>query len=128
MKCFHTLQWREINLNIDTSFIFPLEVATEIYPIDIARLICFPGYNDLSLVNTLGSVGASNYFAINSRQVTAIVYTIDFYFICSSEANGSGLSQTQLIICIVCGIVGGAAIILLGVSIGFIIRDKKRTK
>lgn len=54
--------------------------------------------------------------------------TENFYFICSSEANGSGLSQTQLIICIVCGIVGGAAIILLGVSIGFIIRDKKRTK
>ena len=54
--------------------------------------------------------------------------TENFYFMCRSEANGLGLSQTQLIVCIVCGIVGGMALIALGVSIGFIIRDKKRSK
>ena len=54
--------------------------------------------------------------------------TENFYFMCRSEANGLGLSQTQLIVCIVCGIVGGIALIVLGVNIGFIIRDKKRSK
>lgn len=39
-----------------------------------------------------------------------------------------GLSKTQLIICLVCGIVGGIALILLGVSIFFIVRDKKKMK
>lgn len=39
-----------------------------------------------------------------------------------------GLSKTQLIICIVCGIGGGIALILLGVSIFFIVRDKKKLK
>lgn len=38
------------------------------------------------------------------------------------------LSNTQLIICIVCGIVGGVALIFLGVSIFFIVRNKKKMK
>ncbi len=38
------------------------------------------------------------------------------------------LSKTQLIICIVCGIGGGIALILLGISIFFIVRDKKKMK
>lgn len=54
--------------------------------------------------------------------------TENFYFMCRSEANGSGLSQTQLIVCIVCSIVGGVALICLGVSVGFIIRDKRSAK
>lgn len=54
--------------------------------------------------------------------------TENFYFMCSSEAYGSELSQTQLIVCIVCSIVGGVALICLGVSVGFIIRDKRRAK
>ena len=62
--------------------------------------------------------------------------TENFYFICSSAKNPTdtknptqaGLSQTQLIVCIVCGIVGGIALICLGVSVGFIIRDKRRAK
>lgn len=63
-----------------------------------------------------------------SGETYAASSTENFYFMCRSEANGSGLSQRQLIVCIVCGIVGGVAIILLGINIGFIIRDKKRLK
>lgn len=62
--------------------------------------------------------------------------TENFYFSCSSVKNPTdikgptqaALSQTQLIIYIVCGVLGGAALIFLGVNIGFIIRDKKRMK
>ena len=52
--------------------------------------------------------------------------TENFYFMCSSEESGSGLSfRTRLIICIVCGVVG---VTTLCVSIGFYIRNKKRVK
>ncbi len=52
--------------------------------------------------------------------------TENFYFICSSEANESGLSfQTKLIVCIVCGVVGVTS---LCVGIGFFIRKKKSEK
>lgn len=50
----------------------------------------------------------------------------NFYFMCSSEANETGLSfQTRLIICIVCGVLG---VTTLAVSIGLYIRNRKRTK
>lgn len=57
-----------------------------------------------------------------------------FYFSASKKPieiqspKQPGLSKTQLIICIVCGIVGGIALILLGASIYFIVRDKKKMK
>lgn len=52
--------------------------------------------------------------------------TENFYFMCRSEANESGLSfKTRLIVCIVCGVVG---VTTLGVSIGLYIRNKKKTK
>lgn len=57
-----------------------------------------------------------------------------FYFSASEKPNEiqslvqSGLSKTQLIICIVCGIVGGILLIIFGVSIFFIVRDKKKMK
>lgn len=57
-----------------------------------------------------------------------------FYFSASEKPNEihstqqPRLSRTQLIICIVCGIVGGIALIIFGVSIFFIIRDKKKSK
>lgn len=57
-----------------------------------------------------------------------------FYFSASEKPNEiqspvqSGLSKTQLIICIVCGIVGGILLIIFGVSMFFIIRDKKKSK
>lgn len=57
-----------------------------------------------------------------------------FYFSTSKKPNEiqstqqSELSKTQLVICIVCGIVGGIALILFGVSMFFIIRDKKKSK
>lgn len=54
--------------------------------------------------------------------------TENFYFICRMEANETRLSQTQLVVCIVCGIVGGIALICLGISVAFIIQDKRKAK
>ena len=60
----------------------------------------------------------------------------DFGFYFSASENPSEiqspklprLSKTQLTICIVCGVVGGVALILLGVSIFIMVRDKKKRK
>ena len=136
----------KFSTKIDTDSIIRYELPVDvlqnyaynppIYMIEQRQLANYPTKYTIELNPDMPYIIESSEYTVGQGLSFTAETSKDFYFVfCSSKkpigsqtSTPSGLSQTQLVICIVCGIIGGIALIALVISIVFVIRKRKKSK
>ena len=99
-----------------------------VYLIGQKQVGTYPTNYSITLNDEVPYLVQSSVKTKKSKKTYTASSTENFYFISCSVSWQSGLSTAQLAICIVCGVVGGVAIVVLVVNTILAIRERKKYK